>query len=58
MIVFVLIDDWYELEKSTKNKRPGVKPEMRDSEIMTWALMMDYLPFPGETQLIGFVGAN
>lgn len=31
---------------------------MSDSEIMTLAPIMDYLPFPGETQLIGFVRAN
>jgi hypothetical protein len=51
VIVFVLVDDWYQLEKkSTKRNAPGAKPEMSDSEIMTLALMMDYLPFPGETQ--------
>ena len=37
---------------------PGAKSEMSDSEIMTLALVMDYLPFPGETQFIGFVRAN
>ena len=31
---------------------------MSDSEIMTLALMMDYLPFPGETQFLGFIRAN
>jgi hypothetical protein len=31
---------------------------MSDSEILTLALMMDYLPFPGETQFIGFMRAN
>lgn len=31
---------------------------MSDSEIMTLALVMDYLPFPGETQFIGFIRAN
>jgi hypothetical protein len=59
VIVFVLVDDWYQLEKKpTKVKSPGVKPEMSNSEIMTLALMMDYLPFPGETQFIGFIRAN
>jgi hypothetical protein len=59
VIVFVLVDDWYQLEKKpTKGKSPGVKPEMSNSEIMTLALMMDYLPFPGETQFIGFIRAN
>ena len=31
---------------------------MSDSEVMTLALIMDYLPFPGETQFLGFIGAN
>lgn len=53
VIVFVLVDDWYQIEKSTERKCPGAKPEMSDSEVMTLALMMDYLPFPGETQFIG-----
>jgi hypothetical protein len=59
VIVFVLVDDWYQLEqKSAKRKIPGAKPEMSDSEIMTLGLMMDYLPFPGETQFIGLIRAN
>ena len=54
VIVFVLVDDWYQsLAKSVNSESPGVKPEMSNSEIMTLALMMDYLPFPGETQFLG-----
>ena len=57
--VFVLVDDWYNKEgKALKMLSPGAKSEMSDSEIMTLALMMDYLPFPGETQFIGFIRAN
>lgn len=57
--VFVLVDDWYQIEgKALKTLSPGAKAEMSDSEIMTLALVMDYLPFPGETQFIGFVRAN
>lgn len=57
--IFVLVDDWYQAEgKALKGKSPGAKPEMSDSEIITLALMMDYLPFPGETQFIGFIRAN
>ena len=65
--IFVLVDDWYQIEgKALKTLSPGAKAEMRDSpkgycfayEIMTLALVMDYLPFPGETQFIGFVRAN
>ncbi|NJL53199.1 MAG: IS982 family transposase [Hydrococcus sp. SU_1_0] len=59
VIVFVLVDDWYKLEKKpVKRNVPGAKAEMSDSEIMTLGLMMDYLPFPGETQFIGFIRAN
>ena len=51
--------DWYQMEgKALKALSPGAKPEMSDSEVMTLALIMDYLPFPGETQFIGFIRAN
>jgi hypothetical protein len=57
--IFVLVDDWYQLEgKFQKGRSPGAKAEMSDSEILTLALIMDYLPFPGETQFIGFIRAN
>ena len=57
--VFILVDDWYQSEKKAlKALSPGAKPEMSDSEIITLALVMDYLPFPGETQFIGFIRAN
>lgn len=59
VIVFVLVDDWYKSsKKSLKSKSPGVKPEMSKSEIMTLALMMDYLPFPVLSQYLGFIRAN
>ena len=59
VIIFVLVDDWYQLEgKAFRGKVPGAKAIMSDSEILTLALMMDYLPFPGETQFIGFIRAN
>ena len=59
IIVFVLVDDWYQLEgKAFKSKVPGAKATMSDSEILTLALMMDYLPFPGESQFMGFIRAN
>jgi hypothetical protein len=57
--IFVLVDDWYQIEgQALKRVSPGAKPEMSDSEILTLALVMDYLPFPGETQFIGFIRAN
>lgn len=59
IIIFVLIDDWYESEgKFLKGSRPGARPEMSDSEVLTMAVIMDYLPFPGETQFLGFIAAN
>ena len=59
IIVFVLVDDWYQSEgKALKVLSPGAKSEMSDSEIITLALVMDYLPFPGEIQFIGFIRAN
>ncbi len=57
--IFVLVDDWYQTEgKTLKGVSPGAKPKMSDSEILTLAVVMDYLPFPGETQFIGFIRAN
>lgn len=57
--MYLYIYVWCELEgKAFKSKVPGAKAIMSDSEIMTLALMMDYLPFPGETQFIGFIRAN
>ncbi len=57
--IFVLVDDWYQEEgKELKSKSPGARAEMNDSEIITLALIMDYLPFPGETQFIEFIRAN
>ena len=59
VIIFVLVDDWDQLEgKFLKGRCPGAKAEMSDSEILTLALVMDYLPFPGETQFLGFIRAN
>ena len=59
VIIFVLVDDWYQSEgKAFKSNVPGTKATMSDSEILTLALMMDYLPFPGESQFMGFIRAN
>ena len=58
-VIFVLVDDWYQLEgKTLRDNLPGAKPIMSDSEILTLGLIMDYLPFPGETQFMGFIRAN
>ena len=58
-IIFVLVDDWYQVEgvKLLKGK-PGKKPEFSDSEVMTLMLAQDFIPFPSETQYVGFIRAN
>jgi hypothetical protein len=58
-IVYVLVDDWYAAHgtKLLKGKR-GQKPVFSDSEMITLILLMDYLPYPGETQFLGFIRAN
>ncbi|MBH8565519.1 hypothetical protein I8748_32870 [Nostoc sp. CENA67] len=57
--IFVVVDDWCQKQvKSITLLKPGVKASMSDSEIMTLALLMDYLPFPGETQFLGFIRGN
>lgn len=58
-VVYVLVDDWYQVHgiKLLAGKR-GQKPRFSDSEVLTLLLLMDYLPFPGETQFLGFVRAN
>jgi hypothetical protein len=58
-IIYVLVDDWYQHSgrRLLKGKR-GAKPIFSDSEGITLLLAMDYLPFPGETQFLGFIRAN
>jgi hypothetical protein len=58
-IIFVLVDDWYQVEglKLLKGK-PGRKPEFSDSEVITLMLAQDFIPYPSETQYIGFIRAN
>jgi hypothetical protein len=58
-IIYVLVDDWYESEgKFWLKGKPGCKPEFKDSEVLTLLLAMDFIPYPGETQFIGFIRAN
>jgi hypothetical protein len=58
-IIFVLVDDWYQIEgvKLLRGK-PGKKPEFTDSEVITLMLAQDYIPYPSETQYIEFIRAN
>jgi len=58
-IIYVLVDDWYRIYGVRWLKgKPGSKPEFSDSEVLTLLLAMDYLPFPGETQFLGYIRAN
>jgi hypothetical protein len=58
-IIFVLVDDWYQVEglKLLQGK-PGKKPEFSDSEVMTLMMAQDFIPYPSETQYVGFIRAN
>lgn len=58
-IIFVLVDDWYQLlGKHLLKGKVGKKPDFTDSEVMTLMLAQDYIPFPSETQYIAYVRAN
>lgn len=58
-IIFVLVDDWYQAYgHQLKPKLPGPQPKFSESELLTLLLAMDYFPFPGETQFLGFIRAN
>src|SRR5258706_9817937 len=57
--VFVLVEDWYQSKGQVLLKgKPGVKPQCSDSEMLTLMLMQDFIPYPGETQYIGYIRAN
>jgi len=59
LIVFVLVDDWYQRKgKHYLQGKPGAKPEFLDSEVITLMLMEDFIPYPSETQYIGYIRAN
>ena len=55
-VVYVVVDDWYQEHgvRLLKGKR-GKKPRFSDSEVITLVLLMDYLPYPGETQYLGYI---
>jgi hypothetical protein len=59
IIVFVLVDDWYQSEgHKLLIGKAGAKPEFTDSEMITLMLMQEFIPFPSETQYVGFIRAN
>jgi hypothetical protein len=50
-IIYVLVDDWYQAQgASLLRGKPGAKPELSDSEMITLMLAQDLIPYPGETQ--------
>ena len=57
--IFVLIDDWYQ-QKGYRYVPllPGPSPKFTDSEMLTLLVAMDFFPYPGEQQFLGFVRAN
>jgi len=58
-IIFVLVDDWYQEQgRKLLAGKVGSKPEFTDSEVITLLLAMDFIPFPSETQFLGFMRAN
>lgn len=58
-IMYVLIDDWYKENAPRLLKgKAGAKPVFSDSELITLLLAQDFLPFPGETQFLGYIRAN
>jgi hypothetical protein len=58
-IIYVLVDDWYQREGHLFMKgKAGRKPLLTDSEVITLVLAMDFIPFPSESQFLGFIRAN
>ena len=57
--IFVMVDDWYKDKgQGLLQGKPGAKPTFSDSEMLTLMLAQDYLPYPGETQYVGYIRAN
>ena len=57
--IYILVDDWYKTDGTVLLKgKPGAKPDFSDSEMITLMLAHDFMPYPGETQYIGYIRAN
>jgi len=57
--IYVLVDDWYQAKGQSMLKgKPGTKPEFSDSEMLTLMVAQDFIPYPGETQYVGYIRAN
>ena len=58
-IIFVLVDDWYQVHGSKLlNGKVGKKPVFKDSELISLVLAHDFIPYPAETQYVEFIRAN
>ena len=59
LVMYVIVDDWYQEQGQIILKgKPGQKPRLADSEVITLMLAQDYIPYPGENQYIGYLKAN
>ena len=57
--IFVLVDDWYQQQGYRYVPLlSGPLPRFTDSEMLTLLVAMDFFPYPGEQQFLGFVRAN
>lgn len=57
--VFVLVDDWYQAHGNRlRPQLPGPSCRFSESEMLTLLLVMDYFPYPGEQQFLGYIRAN
>jgi len=58
-IIFVLVDDWYQVHGyKLLNGKVGRKPVFKDSEVISLVLAHDFIPYPAETQYVEFIRAN
>jgi len=58
-IIFVLVDDWYQVHGyKLLTGKVGKKPVFKDSEVISLVLAHDFIPYPAETQYVGFIRAN
>jgi hypothetical protein len=58
-IIFVLVDDWYQVHGyKLLTGKVGKKPIFKDSEVISLVLAHDFIPYPAETQYVEFIRAN
>jgi hypothetical protein len=58
-IIFVHVDDWYQTKGQTLLQgKAGRKPDFSDSEVLTLMVAEDYMPYPAESQYLGYIRAN